>query len=170
MTEVNAAQQANLGPEAWRDKLAGTHISPETLLATDYLNHFNEAIMLINMVADIPDVLEDLRQWRFKTYAEHFGQGSLTYGKLAAELYDHVPRHYKVEFEDVIGQLASAIPLIVKVIEKHIAAGKTDELREAASAASARMAQLVDSAGAIIAGERGRSAQRDVDKLFPTGR
>ncbi len=31
----------------WRDKVRGTNISEKTLLATDYLNHFNEIVMFI---------------------------------------------------------------------------------------------------------------------------
>jgi hypothetical protein len=169
MTEINAAKQGSHDPSFWKEKLAGTHISPETLLATDYLNHFNEVIMLINMVADIPDVLDDLRQWHFKTYAEHFREGQLTYGKLAADLYEHVPAHYKDAFENVIGQLATAVPLTVKVIDKCMTTGETEKLKEAALTASARMTVLVDTAGAIIAGDRGRIAQQEVDKLFTPG-
>ena len=47
-------------------------INPVTGLSTDYLNHFTEAVMVLEMAAAMPDCLEDLRGWRPKTYREHF--------------------------------------------------------------------------------------------------
>ena len=46
--------------ESWAQRLQGTNINVNTLLATDYLNHFNEVIMLIEMLPDMPDMLEDV--------------------------------------------------------------------------------------------------------------
>jgi hypothetical protein len=39
--------------------LAAANINPQSGLATDYLNHFNEAIMLLEMIPDMPDCVED---------------------------------------------------------------------------------------------------------------
>jgi hypothetical protein len=47
-------------------------INPVTGLSTDYLNHFTEAIMVLEMASAMPECLEDLRSWRPKTYCEHF--------------------------------------------------------------------------------------------------
>lgn len=45
------------GPEAqaWAERLRVANINPRTGLATDYLNHFNEAVMLLEMVPDMPE-------------------------------------------------------------------------------------------------------------------
>jgi hypothetical protein len=43
-----------------------------TALSTDYLNHFTEAVMVLEMGTMMPDCLEDLRTWQPKTYREHF--------------------------------------------------------------------------------------------------
>ena len=50
----------------------GKNINQNTLLATDYLNHFNEIIMLLEMVPSMPECYEDAAGWRPKSYAEHF--------------------------------------------------------------------------------------------------
>ena len=39
-------------------------INPVTGLSTDYLNHFTEAIMVLEMATAMPECLEDLRTWR----------------------------------------------------------------------------------------------------------
>lgn len=53
--------------EAIREKAAGSNLDPKTLLATDYLNHFNEIVMLLEMIPDMPDILEDAKEWQPKS-------------------------------------------------------------------------------------------------------
>lgn len=48
------------------------NINPITGLSTDYLNHFTEAIMALEMAGEMPECLDDLRDWRPKSYIEHF--------------------------------------------------------------------------------------------------
>ena len=42
-----------------RVRLADANINPATGLATDYLNHFNEAIMLLEMLSSCPECRDD---------------------------------------------------------------------------------------------------------------
>jgi hypothetical protein len=51
-------------------------LNPKTGLSTDYLNHFTEAIMILEMVGAQPECADDLRAWRPKTYCEHFATSS----------------------------------------------------------------------------------------------
>lgn len=48
------------------------NINPVTGLSTDYLNHFAEAVMALEMADHMPECLDDLRDWQPRTYAEHF--------------------------------------------------------------------------------------------------
>jgi hypothetical protein len=50
----------------------GPNINPSTGLSTDYLNHFTEAVMVLEMVSGMPECLDDLRAWEMKTYPAHF--------------------------------------------------------------------------------------------------
>ena len=52
--------------------LEGTNIHPDTLLATDYLNHFNEIAMMIEMLPMMPDAIEDIGGWELLSYQDHF--------------------------------------------------------------------------------------------------
>ena len=49
-----------------------SNINPRTGLSTDYLNHFTEAIMLLEILPDTPDCLADLLAWEPKDYRTHF--------------------------------------------------------------------------------------------------
>ena len=69
-------------------RLADANINPATGLATDYLNHFNEAIMLLEMLAGCPECLEDFLAWRPMSYREHFMASHFKGRDLAIAAYD----------------------------------------------------------------------------------
>lgn len=150
----------------WAQRVAGTHINPKTLLATDYLNHFNEPIMLLGMVADVPEVLADLQAWRFKTYPEHFLSSNLDYGALAAEAYANVPPVYREAFDRIVAQLAEQIALAVAEVEACASSSDQHLLRLTLAPRTQTITSLADKTAAIIAGEPQRAAQDDIDKLF----
>jgi hypothetical protein len=51
---------------------SGPNINPVTGLSTDYLNHFTEAIMLLELLPAVPDCVADFLAWEPKDYREHF--------------------------------------------------------------------------------------------------
>jgi hypothetical protein len=63
------------------------NINPVTGLSTDYLNHFTEVLMALEMVADIPECLDDVWAWHPKTYAEHFAQSRFSQRDTVIRLY-----------------------------------------------------------------------------------
>src|SRR3954447_21763145 len=63
------------------------NINPVTGLSTDYLNHFTEALMALEMAADIPECLDDLKSWRPKTYRQHFAASNFKNRTAVIDLY-----------------------------------------------------------------------------------
>ena len=51
---------------------SGPNINPVTGLSTDYLNHFTEAIMLLELLPADPDCVADFLEWEPKDYRAHF--------------------------------------------------------------------------------------------------
>src|SRR5882672_5647046 len=81
-----ASPAARLGIDPAR--LAASNINPSTGLATDFLNHFNEAIMLLEMLPTAPDCKDDFIVWRPMSYREHFAASRLRHRNLAIAAYD----------------------------------------------------------------------------------
>ena len=75
-------------PDNLAEARAISTINPVTGLSTDYLNHFTEAIMVLEMAAAMPECLEDLRTWRPKTYREHFATSRFTGRDAVIAAYD----------------------------------------------------------------------------------
>src|ERR1700685_4855120 len=68
-------------------QLRAANINPRTGLATDYLNHFNEAVMLLEMIPDMPGCAEDFLGWRPRTHRGHFLVSHFNARALAIQAY-----------------------------------------------------------------------------------
>jgi hypothetical protein len=80
------ADQPGHVPDAVR--MADANINPQTGLSTDYLNHFNEAIMLLEMLPQLPECVDDFFAWEPMTYEDHFAASGLKERDLAIACYE----------------------------------------------------------------------------------
>ena len=81
--------------------MRAANINPRTGLATDYLNHFNEAIMLLEMVPDMPECAEDFLTWSPLSYCEHFMASNFKARELAIEAYEAADAKIRAEFDNI---------------------------------------------------------------------
>lgn len=151
---------------AMHERAKGTNVNEQTLLATDYLNHFNEVVMLLEMIPDMPDMLEEAKEWQPKPYKEHFLESSIADRELAVEAYDFVPSNYKTAFERTIGQLNQLVLSSLARLEQDLADNNIDLARENASALSMTLQRLIDVAGGIIHGSEKTMDQAEIDTLL----
>ena len=153
----------------FRQRVADTNISDTSLLATDYLNHFNEVVMLIDMIPDMPECLEDVREWRPKSYAQHFADSGLPEADLAIAAYDHSPEIFRLPLEQTVDDLNRLVDAGLEQITSAVDSGDQNILVEAASQVSREMQRLVDAASAIINGVTSANDQTDIDHMFESG-
>ncbi len=97
------------GDGARERMLVDANINPCTGLATDYLNHFNEAIMLLEMISDIPECAEDFIAWRPRSYREHFEASHLKAHELIIQAYDQADPSYRAQFDRTIDSMTSIL-------------------------------------------------------------
>ncbi|ABC21025.1 hypothetical protein [Rhodospirillum rubrum] len=152
--------------ECFKEKVEGRNIHPETLLATDYLNHFNEVIMLLEMVPDMPDILEDCKEWQPKSYADHFRDSGFSDRELAIAAYDHVPERFKKPFEETVEQMNTLALLSITRTDEAFAEGRPEVAAERARAGSRALQKMIDVASAIIHGGHGTFDQAQIDDMM----
>ena len=149
-----------------RARAEGTNVNPQTLLATDYLNHFNEVVMTLEMLADMPELLEEAKAWQPKDYKDHFRDSTIADRELAIEAYDHVPPKFKEPFEQNIKQINQLIGTTVERLDSDIERGDMELVRVNAKALSEVIQKLMDMAGANIHGSSTTMAQAEIDALI----
>src|SRR3984893_5148737 len=111
--------------EARMAQLRAANINPRTGLATDYLNHFNEAIMLLEMIPDMPECAEDFLGWHPLSYSEHFTASNFKARDLAIEAYDSADAGVRAEFDNI----TSAMTSILAAVGKAMGEAKQDKPR-----------------------------------------
>lgn len=149
-----------------RQRVKGTNINEQTLLATDYLNHFNEIVMLLEMIPDMPDLLEDAKEWAPKSYQQHFQDSAFSDKDLAIAAYEIVPAKYRVPFEETVAHMDRVVAVSLSRIEKVLEGGDPDIIRGAVSVASRALQKLIDVASAIIHGAEHAMSQDQIDELL----
>ena len=147
------------GDAARAELLRAANINPRTGLATDYLNHFNEAIMLLEMVPDMAECAEDFLEWRPLSYAEHFIASNFKARDLAISAYESADPVIRAEFDN----LTSAMTSILTAVSAAMREATQDKTRATlANQATAWVKPLVMMAGGIINGDR----EADVDYIM----
>jgi len=168
----DAPEQAAI--EAWDEaafldmqaRANGRNLDPVTLLATDYLNHFNEIVMLLEMIPDMPEIIEDTREWKPKSYKEHFRTSTIADRELAIEAYDVVPTRFKAPFEQTVLMLDQLILTSIDRLSTDIQEGNIEIVRENARTLSRTIQQMMDTASGIIHGSTKSLDQSAVDSLI----
>src|SRR5256885_16100970 len=145
--------------EARAAQLRAANITPRTGLATDYLNHFNEAIMLLEMIPDMPECAEDFLLWCPLSYAEHFTASNFRARDLAIEAYEKAEPSVRAQFDhitDTMTSILSAVGSAMRDVEKD-----TTRVR-LAEQATLWVKPLIAACGGIING----GAEADVDNIM----
>jgi hypothetical protein len=153
-------RQASPEDRARAAQLTAANINPRTGLATDYLNHFNEAIMLLEMIPDMPECAEDFLGWRPLSYREHFTASNFKARDLAISAYDSADAGIRTEFDKLTGAMTSILTAVGTAMrEKH------EDVTRArlAEQATGWVKPLVTLAGGVI---NGRGTETDVDYIM----
>jgi hypothetical protein len=147
------------GEGARAAQLRAANINPRTGLATDYLNHFNEPIMLLEMIPDMPECAEDFLSWQPVSYREHFRASNFKGRDLAIEAYDSTNEAIRTEFENI----TSAMTSILMAVGAAMRDARQDKTRAIlAEQATGWVKPLVALAGGIING----GSEADIDYIM----
>ena len=166
---LSAAIEPAWGPGADRARLIEANINPVTGLATDYLNHFNEAIMMLELAEQVPECVDDFCAWRPLTYCEHFAASRFRERDLAITVYgqaDPALRRRLDELADGMNAILLATAAALRSEPQALGAHAQDALT--------RLRPLVARAGAVIHGaetaadeaSEAQANQAAVDALF----
>ncbi|MGF1592049.1 MAG: hypothetical protein ACFCUW_02145 [Kiloniellaceae bacterium] len=150
----------------YRLLVRGKNINRNTLLATDYLNHFNEIIMLLEMVPAMPECFADAAEWRPKSYAAHFRDSCFSDAELAIHAYENAPENFRQAFDATIAQMdrlvLEALPRIGALVE----AGDPAALESGVAGVTRKLHSFVDMASSIINGNMDTLDQGQIDRVM----
>jgi hypothetical protein len=141
-------------------RLQAANINPRTGLATDYLNHFNEAIMLLEMIPDMPDCAEDFLDWQPLSYRDHFAASNFKARELAISAYEQSDGALRAEFDSITNTMTSILIAVGDAMRDSTQDVTRTTLAEQATG---WVKPLLTLAGSII---NGANDEADIDQIM----
>ncbi|RMF01592.1 MAG: hypothetical protein D6773_09855 [Alphaproteobacteria bacterium] len=145
---------------------AASPVNSETGLATDFMNQYNEITMILDMLGDMPELFEDIANWKPKTYAEHFEASQFQDKDKIVAAYDNAPEEYRGLFDGCTMRLNALLLKGVMILGNMIEQGETDTLPGAVALISGPATQLMDNMNGIIHGSTEVADQSEIDALI----
>lgn len=136
-----------------RAKRAGDLVNPASGIANDYLNRFNEIVMLIEQLPIMPEFIDDIMAWRPTTYIDYFKNSNLPGSLTALEAYEKLDHGFRRRFEALVEELdhrATGSVAMVRIKFKHRANDNGAALSEACERAGASIRDVLDRAAMLV--------------------
>ena len=144
----------------------GKNIHEKSLLATDYLNHFNEIIMLLDLISEMPECVEDALEWRPKSYPEHFRDSCFADKDLAILAYESASLAFRAPFDSAVAHMDALIQDGLEAIREAVADGADQRVAATATRVASNLRKFVDVTSAIIHGNEMTMGQADIDRIM----
>ncbi len=154
-----------------RTRRAEALVNPASGLANDYLNLFNEIVMLVEQLPTMPELFDDIQRWRPISYREYFDRSILPGSLSAIEAYDRLEPRFRREFETLVEELDRRSTGAVAAVRRQFkAGGEADEaLAPICLKAGITIREVLDRTtmlvnhGGLVSGDL---VQRRTDELF----
>lgn len=151
---------------------AAALVNPASGLANDYLNLFNEVVMLIEQLPDMPELIDDLLAWRPTTYKDYFSRSILPGRHSALDTYAELNAGFRRNFEAIVAELDRIATASVALIRHHLhkkGLAEPEVLAELCGKAGTALRSVLERASTTVnhgIAEAGESAQRRADRLL----
>jgi hypothetical protein len=86
-------------------------------LSNDFLNHYSEVLMLIEMAADDPTIGADLSEWSPVSYRSYFDASELRRASAALLAYDALPEDRRVAFEKLVARMDTLATMAIFALQ-----------------------------------------------------
>ena len=133
---------------------ASALVNPASGIANDYLNHFNEILLLIeNLPALLPEMVDEILAWHPVSYRSYFANSPLPGSSKTLEIYDTLDDEFRKDFESMVEILDNIILESIEVIRSARRPDGTlvaDEVSEVCGELSVRLRRVVDRTADLV--------------------
>ena len=105
MPNAMAREIAQTGTLSGASNEALSLVNPLTGLANDYLNVYNEILLLLEFLPSMPEMTDDALAWQPRGYCEYFEQSSIPGARDALHAYDKLDPGERAHFEAILARL-----------------------------------------------------------------
>lgn len=150
-------------------------VNPASGLANDYLNIYNEILLLVeNLPVLLPEMVAELMDWRPVSYTDYFARSPLPGSVRALQIYETLNPDFKRAFDEKIAEVSAvAVESIETVRRNQDADGNIcpDAIESHCAALALRLRSALAQAADLVNNGQvttGRTAQAEADHLMGT--
>jgi hypothetical protein len=133
---------------------AAALVNPASGIANDYLNHFNEILLLIeNLPALLPEMIDEILAWKPVSYREYFSRSPLPGSVTTLEIYDTLDDDFRQDFESMVKILDRIILesiAIIKAARRPDGTLEPDEVADVCEALAAKLRHVLDRTADLV--------------------
>lgn len=102
------------------ERRANALCNPNSGIANDYLNHFNEILLLIeNLPALLPEMVEELLGWKPIGYRDYFLRSNYPGKEEALAIYDGLDPDFRKDFESMVDLLDTIVLRSIAIVAEN---------------------------------------------------
>lgn len=124
-------------------------------LSNDFLNHYSEALMLIEMAACDPAIGTELTEWRPISYEAYFASSALRRAPAALAAYEALPEARRQAFEKLVAAMDSLATMATFALQPPCEPENASVIVDATAPALRRLiakaAAFLNSGGRVLA-------------------
>ena len=119
--------------QAVEDLQSKTLVNPVSGLANDYLNLFNELVMMLEQMPQMPELLKDLLAWKPVSYQDYFRDSKLPGRYCALQAYEQLNPTFRRRFETFVAELDLIALASVASVRRQFRDGAPKDMERAAA-------------------------------------
>lgn len=101
-------------------KLSVANVNPATGFTTNYLNHYVEILLLLEILPDMPDCIYNIREWKPVSYRDYILKGGLSHCEIILKAYEAVDPDRKANLNAVSSAADQQITSLIERVEQVI--------------------------------------------------
>ena len=122
--------------------------------------------MLLELLPDMPDMFDEVQQWRPKSYEQHFLDSGFARSDVYIRAYLESPTEFRRPFDAAVSLLEQSIDSAIKRLDSILKGASAEPLAMAVTEISAQLKTQSSLVAHIVNGEQQHSEQAAVDALF----
>ena len=119
-------------------------------LATNYLNHYIEILLLIEMLPDMRECFEDIRTWKPMSYCEYAACSQLPNSELVLKVYDSVDAERRRNLDAIAHEADTALMSFINRAGTALDLNDTNLLKEIALEAKEYLTPTIERMTGVI--------------------
>ncbi len=130
--------------------LSAINVNLSTGFATNYLNHYVEILLLLEMLPSMPECLEDIGLWEPMDYVEHVRLSGLPQSELVIEAFEHSDTKRKDTLADVTNEVDTEVLRYINQAQKAVAVGDDEQTAAIAREAKEVLTPMLEKISSVI--------------------